>query len=58
MQFQVEVRPRSSADRTVVAYYQIDAVAKEAAIAEAMRRFSEQEPDKALTDYQFKAAKS
>ena len=52
--FAIEARRRASArDRTLEAWYTVDAEIEQNAVSEAMRRFQTYNPDKDLSDYSF-----
>ena len=53
MRFQIEVRSRSPVDRRLIVWFNVEAVTERGAIEEAMRRFTEQNPAKRISDYKF-----
>ena len=55
MQFQIEVRPRSTVNWKFIAYYQIESRTEREALVEAARQFRERNPGKNVADCEFRA---
>ena len=55
IQFQIEVRPRSTVNWKFIAYYHVEARTERDALVEAARQFRERNPDKAVADCEFRS---
>jgi hypothetical protein len=55
MRFEIEVRPRSHADRSFRMWISVEAATQQDALEKAKLRFKAENPDKDVADYTFQA---